>query len=335
MDKGNDLSLEFSKQSSQSPENIIIVQSTPSSTNGGKDNVYAMEISLDNFALPALTHFVPTSSVEDSEEKSEELSHHRTTAKLNGIGSKGTMKRNSPLLSHSSVIDKRVRINSNTSNSDLAKFDESTTGKELIRNVNHGRGLHRLRDNILNEDFWIPKLEKLSEDDRKASVAETGNSVVQVYPMIYQKSPFVRILQFLNWIVSFVGIILFVAFGGAFSLLVYVLQLPQPAKVSEQTPIIKVLLKLLTIPSKNIENFISSFFIDWKEDVKSVFLKPKIIDISDEFGCNAQQIGALRIYHDVVLGLGSHGTMVFTGTLHGRPIAVKRLLSALHKAADR
>ena len=36
-----------------------------------------------------------------------------------------------------------------------------------------------------------------------------------------------------------------------------------------------------------------------------------------------------------VLGYGSHGTTVLRGSLHGRPVAVKRMLSRFNRAADR
>lgn len=37
----------------------------------------------------------------------------------------------------------------------------------------------------------------------------------------------------------------------------------------------------------------------------------------------------------LVLGYGCHGTIVYRGTLDGRPVAVKRMLRAFHAAADR
>jgi serine/threonine-protein kinase/endoribonuclease IRE1 len=36
-----------------------------------------------------------------------------------------------------------------------------------------------------------------------------------------------------------------------------------------------------------------------------------------------------------VLGYGSHGTVVLRGSLNGRPVAVKRMLSRFNRAADR
>lgn len=44
--------------------------------------------------------------------------------------------------------------------------------------------------------------------------------------------------------------------------------------------------------------------------------------------------GGLRL-HRQVLGYGCHGTTVLAGTLHGRPVAVKRMLCDFYRAADR
>ena len=46
------------------------------------------------------------------------------------------------------------------------------------------------------------------------------------------------------------------------------------------------------------------------------------------------RVGSLLLT-SVVLGYGSHGTMVFKGSLNGRPVAVKRMLARFNRAADR
>jgi hypothetical protein len=55
----------------------------------------------------------------------------------------------------------------------------------------------------------------------------------------------------------------------------------------------------------------------------------------DEEGRRTLQVGTLVVLPDCVLGYGSHGTVVYRGSLHGRPLAVKRVLSQFVKAADR
>lgn len=45
-------------------------------------------------------------------------------------------------------------------------------------------------------------------------------------------------------------------------------------------------------------------------------------------------VGRLRV-SELILGYGCHGTMVYKGTLDGRPVAVKRMLKAFHQAAER
>lgn len=55
----------------------------------------------------------------------------------------------------------------------------------------------------------------------------------------------------------------------------------------------------------------------------------------DEFGRKVTRIGALVVHTEPILGYGSHGTVVFPGSLNGRPVAVKRMLSQFHKSADR
>ena len=54
----------------------------------------------------------------------------------------------------------------------------------------------------------------------------------------------------------------------------------------------------------------------------------------DDLGRKVTKVGSLAIY-ETVLGFGSHGTVVFKGSLNGRPIAIKRMLSQFNKAADR
>lgn len=45
------------------------------------------------------------------------------------------------------------------------------------------------------------------------------------------------------------------------------------------------------------------------------------------------RVGRMEIGPDI-LGYGSSGTLVFEGTLHGRPIAVKRILSQVGCVLD-
>eukprot|EP01035_Chromulina_nebulosa_P021663 gene21663-28031_t len=54
----------------------------------------------------------------------------------------------------------------------------------------------------------------------------------------------------------------------------------------------------------------------------------------DESGRKVTKVGSLAIY-ETVLGYGSHGTVVFKGSLNGRPVAIKRMLSQFNKAANR
>jgi hypothetical protein len=55
----------------------------------------------------------------------------------------------------------------------------------------------------------------------------------------------------------------------------------------------------------------------------------------DEQGRRTLKVGSLLVLPDHVLGYGSHGTVVYRGSLHGRPLAVKRVLSQFVKAAER
>lgn len=54
----------------------------------------------------------------------------------------------------------------------------------------------------------------------------------------------------------------------------------------------------------------------------------------DEAGRKTTKVGSLAMY-EAVLGFGSHGTVVFKGSLNGRPVAIKRMLSQFNKAAER
>jgi hypothetical protein len=59
------------------------------------------------------------------------------------------------------------------------------------------------------------------------------------------------------------------------------------------------------------------------------------IDSVDAQGRRTMQVGQLLVHMDQVLGYGSHGTVVYRGDLHGRPLAVKRILSQFTRSADR
>lgn len=54
----------------------------------------------------------------------------------------------------------------------------------------------------------------------------------------------------------------------------------------------------------------------------------------DDYGRKVSIVGSIRIY-DTVLGYGSHGTVVLQGSLNGRPVAVKRMLSQMNRSANR
>lgn len=47
------------------------------------------------------------------------------------------------------------------------------------------------------------------------------------------------------------------------------------------------------------------------------------------------EIGSLIVNCEDILGYGSHGTVVYKGFLHGRPLAVKRMLSQFVRSAER
>ena len=52
-------------------------------------------------------------------------------------------------------------------------------------------------------------------------------------------------------------------------------------------------------------------------------------------GQQRMKVGSLELYLSLVLGHGSHGTVVFRGSLNGRPVAIKRMLTQFHRAAER
>ena len=59
------------------------------------------------------------------------------------------------------------------------------------------------------------------------------------------------------------------------------------------------------------------------------------IEEYDEQGRKVLRIGSLLLQPSIILGYGSHGTVVFRGSLNGRPLAIKRMLSQFSKAAER
>jgi len=59
------------------------------------------------------------------------------------------------------------------------------------------------------------------------------------------------------------------------------------------------------------------------------------VESLDADGRRLVSIGSLVVHVEEVLGHGSHGTIVCKGSLNGRPLAVKRVLSQFTKEADR
>lgn len=55
----------------------------------------------------------------------------------------------------------------------------------------------------------------------------------------------------------------------------------------------------------------------------------------DQSGRVYNSIGNITIFPAQCLGMGSHGTMVYAGEMHGRSVAVKRFLSAFYDAAHK
>eukprot|EP01083_Nonionella_stella_P052889 140167_1 len=56
---------------------------------------------------------------------------------------------------------------------------------------------------------------------------------------------------------------------------------------------------------------------------------------SSGFSERYSEIRKIDINHEVVLGMGSHGTMVYDGRFEGRPVAVKRLLKHFYEDASK
>lgn len=74
-----------------------------------------------------------------------------------------------------------------------------------------------------------------------------------------------------------------------------------------------------------------SFHLD---DLTSRKIGSDYSETIDENGRKIIKVGAL-IVNDRILGYGSHGTVVFSGNLNGRPVAVKRMLSQFSRVAER
>lgn len=64
-------------------------------------------------------------------------------------------------------------------------------------------------------------------------------------------------------------------------------------------------------------------------------LEKELKEEVDKDGRKVLRIGSLTYFPSIVLGYGSHGTVVFRGSLNGRPVAIKRMLSQFNRAADR
>ena len=62
--------------------------------------------------------------------------------------------------------------------------------------------------------------------------------------------------------------------------------------------------------------------------------KEEEVDLELVQGGYTSRVGSLLLTADV-LGYGSHGTVVLRGSLNGRPVAVKRMMSRFNRAADR
>ena len=121
-----------------------------------------------------------------------------------------------------------------------------------------------------------------------------------------------------SWINSIL-IALFIIVGG---LIVARRYAPKPVKVivdankeEKQVEVIDTAMNIVT--ASNIET---------EKEVKEEV---------DKDGRKVLRIGSLTYFPSIVLGYGSHGTVVFRGALNGRPVAIKRMLSQFNRAADR
>lgn len=64
-------------------------------------------------------------------------------------------------------------------------------------------------------------------------------------------------------------------------------------------------------------------------------LDSRVVESLGDDGKRYLQIGALCVHVEEILGYGSQGTVVYRGSLNGRPVAVKRILSQFAKSAER
>lgn len=194
-------------------------------------------------------------------------------------------------------------------------------------NIKQIRGLHRLVDQSPHDDLWLPKFGLLQDRNgaiHKNPYAEeaTWSSAPKVTSMVHEA---------FQWTVYFISGMVFFIFGICFMVLIYAVRHNKLSELKTLGGLIAVLFAAtsqllgylgLPVPVPVTDKNTKS---DGNEAVE--------VEI-DEFGRHIFKVGALSVY-DTVLGYGSHGTVVFYGKLNGRPVAVKRMLSQLHRSADR
>lgn len=235
--------------------------------------------------------------------------------------------------------------------------EEANTALRLARGVNRIRGMHKLRPGELDSAFWMPKFQKQHQQQQQQDVVprEEGSrsspygrqSILQP-PLSSETANATSLFHVFLYLASGMLLIIFLLIASIATVLY---RLPRHSSLQEQAETVQILVRLLGASSVYLQQLFEDLFPDFHPQFRpqpdlaaASSLVPAAVhnpssnevkEVVDEFGVKMLQVGALCVYPDSILGLGSHGTVVFTGTLHRRPVAVKRMLSILHKSAER
>lgn len=218
----------------------------------------------------------------------------------------------------------------------------SSTDGVVVSGISNIRGMHKLSNSEPKPEFWLPKIQK---DLQRNAAMKAADELASAQAMADASNPgslALRATATTNALlsaalVSLVSLVL-VFLLVSIAIVAYVRSLSKDARLSEQPVMVQRVAQWLLGAYPQMQYVLAAVFKDVKiADTGGAVVNTTdsaVTETRDEKGRKILSVGALRVY-ETVIGVGSHGTVIFVGTLHSRPVAVKRMLSMLHRSAER
>ena len=329
-------------------EPLVLVQSSKSANNEFK-YMYAMELEMfedtgqlqsNDFIGSSLIHSIrskldgvgdhprlpsPSSSITNDQQNIPDSNF--PVFQNPTVLSKGLVRRPSPHTVKRIGKSPNWRVMSQNVSTSVAVSD-SNSKLELetshSNSISKIRGLHRLQIGKVNEEFWLEQLS--NEVQSKAKHASSETVIMEIDKrtsfQTHIKAAFNTVAGFwitLLIIILSVAVVVIVSIG----FLILLSQNFDLAILPRGTAAEQLLFCVNTI-----FRYISQYERERIREVDGKLEKAT----TDSDGIT--RVGSLTVSSKVI-GLGSHGTVVYEGLLNGRPVAVKRMLAQFNRAAER